>query len=325
MQKQFLLLYAFALLFTHLSKSQDISYLEAKREADAYFTMEDYSNSIPVLKIMADSDFSKRVDFFFVAIAYSKVKDKTNAVKYMTEALKQGLYFKDTSQININGFLNEFRTYPEWETMRYKFIGNYINRPKVEHVSNKKLLTELLRRQKLDQKYRSQKEVNSGNSEEGNREKNKIDKGLWEKQEEIDKSNTAWLDSVIASSGWPGVSMVGEDGDHAAWLILQHADLNIVMQRKHLKTLQIEAGKNNTSSNNVAYLTDRVLVNTGKKQIYGTQFKIKKNDKDYPIEIDSKPLEYPEYVNDFRKYMGMSTVEVYLKNSLAYYQKKHLQ
>lgn len=35
--------------------------------------------------------------------------------------------------------------------------------------------------------------------------------------------NTARLKEIIAAHGWPGRSLVGEDGADAAWLILQHA------------------------------------------------------------------------------------------------------
>jgi hypothetical protein len=37
------------------------------------------------------------------------------------------------------------------------------------------------------------------------------------------RSNTARLKQIVATHGWPGRSLVGEDGALAAWLILQHA------------------------------------------------------------------------------------------------------
>ena len=35
--------------------------------------------------------------------------------------------------------------------------------------------------------------------------------------------NVDWLRAVIAARGWPGRSLVGEDGVDACWLLLQHA------------------------------------------------------------------------------------------------------
>jgi hypothetical protein len=40
----------------------------------------------------------------------------------------------------------------------------------------------------------------------------------------VDEDNTAWLTELTARRGWPGRTLVGEDGAHAAWLLAQHAD-----------------------------------------------------------------------------------------------------
>lgn len=39
-----------------------------------------------------------------------------------------------------------------------------------------------------------------------------------------DGENLPWLRQVISGVGWPGKSLVGEDGAHAAWLLAQHAE-----------------------------------------------------------------------------------------------------
>ena len=39
-----------------------------------------------------------------------------------------------------------------------------------------------------------------------------------------DGENLPWLRQVISDVGWPGKSLVGEDGAQAAWLLAQHAD-----------------------------------------------------------------------------------------------------
>ena len=31
------------------------------------------------------------------------------------------------------------------------------------------------------------------------------------------------MTEVVAGRGWPGTSLVGEQGSHAAWLLVQHA------------------------------------------------------------------------------------------------------
>jgi hypothetical protein len=39
------------------------------------------------------------------------------------------------------------------------------------------------------------------------------------------------------NTGWPGSTLVGTDGAHAAWLIVQHADADPALQEKCLKLM----------------------------------------------------------------------------------------
>lgn len=45
-----------------------------------------------------------------------------------------------------------------------------------------------------------------------------------------DGENLPWLRQVISDVGWPGRSLVGGDGAHAAWLLAQHADSDPAFQ-----------------------------------------------------------------------------------------------
>jgi len=57
------------------------------------------------------------------------------------------------------------------------------------------------------------------------------------------------------------------------------------------------------------YLLDRILVNEGKPQVYGTQ---QVPDEIKPI-INYKPMKKPEKVNERRMKLGMMPIEYYLK------------
>ncbi len=76
---------------------------------------------------------------------------------------------------------------------------------------------------------------------------------------EIDSDNTTWLETVVEQAGWPGISLVGEDGAHAAWLLAQHADLKPAFQRRCLELLQRAVEHGEASTTALARLTDRVL------------------------------------------------------------------
>lgn len=116
------------------------------------------------------------------------------------------------------------------------------------------------------------------------------------------------LKQIIETYGWPGYTLVGKDGAHAAWLIVQHADQNIPFQKKCLKILDSAVKLNQADSGDLAYLTDRVLVNCGRKQIYGTQFHIDKKGKYSP-----QPIENPETLDERRKEVGLESFQEYEK------------
>jgi hypothetical protein len=127
------------------------------------------------------------------------------------------------------------------------------------------------------------------------------------KMQEIDQRNTAWLKAVIDKHGWPGKSLVGEEGAHNAWLLVQHADLDRDFQKRSLELLKEAVKKGEASGKDLAYLTDRVLVGEKKKQLYGTQFTTKDG------ELVPSPIEDEANVDSRRKEVGLGTLADYAK------------
>ena len=120
----------------------------------------------------------------------------------------------------------------------------------------------------------------------------------------VDADNTARLKEIIAEHGWPGSSLVGEDGACAAFLIAQHADLEPAFQQRCLKLMQNSA-PGEVSPGDIAYLTDRVRVNTGQPQLYGTQFWIQGGS------LVPRPIEEPELLDARRAASGLIPMSDY--------------
>ena len=78
-----------------------------------------------------------------------------------------------------------------------------------------------------------------------------------------DGENLPWLRQVITDFGWPGKSLVGEDGADAAWLLAQHADSDPAFQRQCLDLLTAAVLHGEATITQQAYLTDRVLLHEG--------------------------------------------------------------
>jgi hypothetical protein len=89
---------------------------------------------------------------------------------------------------------------------------------------------------------------------------------------EVDAENLPWLKELVAERGWPGSSLVGVDGAHAMWLLVQHATGDLAFMRECLDLLTAAVAAGEASITDQAYLTDRVLLlHEGEQQVYGTQ------------------------------------------------------
>lgn len=87
----------------------------------------------------------------------------------------------------------------------------------------------------------------------------------------VDAANLKLLKQLIEKNGFPTPQQVGEDGIKALWLITQHANSDIEFQRSILS--QLLAEDSGIDKAEIALLVDRINVNEGKPQVYGTQFR----------------------------------------------------
>ncbi len=103
---------------------------------------------------------------------------------------------------------------------------------------------------------------------------------------EIDIESADFLEKVIEEHGWPTISMVGQDGADAAWLIAQHADARPELQQRALQLMEVAVANGEANPAKLAYLTDRVLVSQKKPQRYGTQFGVDSDGVHRPYRIE---------------------------------------
>ncbi len=121
----------------------------------------------------------------------------------------------------------------------------------------------------------------------------------------VDTGNTRWLAEILGARGWPGRTMVGEDGAEAAWLLAQHADRDLDLQRTFLEALRGAVAEGEASPANLAYLEDRVRVADGRPQLYGTQFDVTDG------EFGPCPIEDPARLDERRAAAGLDPFAVY--------------
>ena len=135
-------------------------------------------------------------------------------------------------------------------------------------------------------------------------------KALFDRSAENDHKNLKSLRLIIDEFGWPTRSMVGEKGARMVWTLVQHADKDPIFQRRCL-TLMGALPRQEYDITFFAYLTDRVLISEGKKQLYGTQFEIDSSGKHFV----PKPIEDEINVDKRRAEVGLEPLSYYLKQS----------
>jgi hypothetical protein len=132
---------------------------------------------------------------------------------------------------------------------------------------------------------------------------------LADQMNRMDTLNLVKVAAILDQYGWLGKDLVGQDGNSALFLVIQHSKPEI--RAKYLPMMRDAVKNNNALASDLACLEDRVLVEQHKKQLYGTQFSLNRKTGKYAL----YPLEDPEHVEERRAKVGLSK----LSNRMAEY------
>ena len=132
--------------------------------------------------------------------------------------------------------------------------------------------------------------------------------------DETDRVHNARMAEILDQFGWPGWRLVGGDGAFAAWVLIQHADLDLPLQKRGLELMQAAVDAAKADPSDLAYLIDRVRVAEGEPQIYGTQWGSDANGEPEP----RTPIEDEAMVDLRRAAVGLGTIEDYLDELAAF-------
>ncbi len=264
---------------------------KAATEADGLATTGDYAGALPLYRSAWAGGARSRYMAYNAACAASLLTEREEALVWLERAVEEG--FDDAKHLQQDPDLENIRNLPGYAALEQRVIAA---EAKVYAAEDPALRDELLKRMEEDQQVRNL--LFSSNFK---------DEAAKARLKEVDASNTTWLKGVIAKQGWPGSKLVGTRASFAAWLLVQHADQDVAFQSEVLPMLEAAVARGEGSAKDLAYLTDRVLVNTGKPQRYATQLE-EVNGRMVP-----KALEDPEQVNARRAAVGLGTLEEYIE------------
>lgn len=121
-------------------------------------------------------------------------------------------------------------------------------------------------------------------------------------------NNLIKIDQILSEHGWPGEGVIGQDGGHSLFAIIQHA--NMSTRPKYVPIMQKAVTKGKCRPRYLAGVEDRIATDQGQLQIYGDQIKF------YPKTetLDVWPIIDPENVDQRRASIGLGPIAIHLKN-----------
>lgn len=117
-------------------------------------------------------------------------------------------------------------------------------------------------------------------------------------------NNASRLKEVLKAYGWPGISLVGEEGAKAAWLIAQHSVSDTTFMQECVSLIEHDVARGDVAGWQLAFLQDRVRTLAGELQYYGTQFDADENGWPTPF-----PIADSATVNERRAQLGLNSLE----------------
>lgn len=305
-----ILVLALLIVSSRFCKGQDAKPANATSEANALYMQavaayqeKDYAKSLALCFQSLDKGAKRGTVPYHMACCYALTNKPDDAFKYLNLAFERG--WRDVDHLQADADLATLRADERWAAAvractdaREKYFGS---------LKEPALARELLERMAKDQRARYALEEKFKALPPGKT-------SIWPHElsdeldvDKIDRDNTAYMKTVIDKHGWPGKSMVGEEASQAAWLLVQHADLDPDFQAKCLDLIKEAFKKGDTTGQQVAYLTDRVLLKQGKKQLYGTQFIGMGSD------VKPQPIEDEANLDARRAEMGLGPMAEYEK------------
>lgn len=121
--------------------------------------------------------------------------------------------------------------------------------------------------------------------------------------DDMQKRNLLVVEDIISKYGWLSSKIIGYKANTALFLIIQHADNNIM--EKYNSIIQEAFKKGSIDNNSYAMFQDRLLLNKGKRQIYGTQYIYDESKKRYVLDSSISI----EEINKQRNSIGLNSIE----------------
>lgn len=126
----------------------------------------------------------------------------------------------------------------------------------------------------------------------------------------VDFKNRNRLNEIFQEYGFPTKEMVGKDAMTGIFMMIQHADRDKEWQKNQLIHIEKAVQRGDMNGQSYAYLYDRIKINSGEKQLYGTQFSTVDPTNKTVILAETENMDSLDYR---RMEVGMMPIDMYKK------------
>ena len=217
---------------------------------------------------------------------------------YFLKRIVEENQFSDTAMLNRWKDVDRLKALPNWAAIENRIILNSNEKEKRLNRPLKELLESL-----CDTDQRLRIEGDSIDRTYGYDSPESM--SHWKRITEMDSLNMLALEEILQQHGWPGEQEVGAKGNMAVWLIIQHANYDV--QKKYLPVMRAAVSDGKASPSELAMLEDRLAINEGRKQIYGSQVGRDETTGQFYF----LPIEDESNVDQRRESVGLEPLEYY--------------
>jgi hypothetical protein len=300
-------IFYFILLTDLYGQTIPTDYDRLTKKADSLFYLKEYKTSA-----FTYSDAFKTLGWkgrpehrYSAACAWALAGYPDSAI-FNLERIAYRVAFADTTRVLSEQHFKSLHSHKKWKPLLTKIKSNSDSLAAREAKFDKVLIKRLDSLTKEDQKWRNLSIRFNNNTIS----KDSIDMiTISRNMGRTDSFNTVETHRIFYKHGYPSYDLVGEEGSIHFWLLIQHQDGNPNFQDSVLASMKTQAEKGKASWTYYAYLIDRVKVNTGQPQIYGTQMQKNKEKTSY----EPMPVIEPDKLNERRKSVGLETIEEYIE------------
>lgn len=225
--------------------------------------------------------------------SWARANDKNRAFYHLFLAIEKG--WVTINNINDSEDLVSLKIDPRWIVA--------INEIREKNAKYKEIVNKLEVIRSQDQFLR---QLISCAKENSNIDSNEMYL-IYETMGKYDSLNLILVEKIVSDYGWLAVNKIGDRANQTLWAVIQHCSKEDI-QQKYLPIIKNSVLKGETPASQYAFLVDRIAVNSGELQVFGTQICTDTTTKEKSV----CPLQNPNQVDERRKEIGFEPLNEYL-------------